>query len=38
VSRGHSGLIDGERVVPRHPDGTPIEPSAPDVAARSGET
>ena len=37
VSRGHSGLVDGERVVPRHPDGTPVDAPVPDVAARSRE-
>jgi membrane fusion protein (multidrug efflux system) len=27
VTRGHAALVDGERVVPRHPDGRPILPS-----------
>ncbi|MEE9609352.1 MAG: efflux RND transporter periplasmic adaptor subunit [Myxococcota bacterium] len=32
VSRGHSALVDGELVVPRHPDGTPLRQSLPTVA------
>jgi membrane fusion protein (multidrug efflux system) len=32
VSRGHSALADGELVVPRDPDGTPVVRTLPDVA------
>jgi membrane fusion protein (multidrug efflux system) len=35
VSRGHADLIDGSRIVARHPDGTPVAPAvaAPTAAA-----
>ena len=36
VSRGHAQLVDGERIVPRNPDGTLVTPSIPDVAGAPG--
>ncbi len=33
VSRGHASLVDGERVTPRHPDGSLVESGIPAVAA-----
>lgn len=33
VARGHASLVDGERVVPRAPDGSLADPPMPDVAA-----
>jgi membrane fusion protein (multidrug efflux system) len=36
VSRGHATLVDGERVVPRNPDGSLVGSSLPDVASESG--
>ena len=32
VSRGHRDLVDGELVVPRRPDGSPVSESLADVA------
>jgi membrane fusion protein (multidrug efflux system) len=37
VSRGHASLLDGELVVPRHADGSPVDPPMPSVAADSLE-
>ncbi len=37
VSRGHASLVDGERVTPRHPDGSPVESGLPTVASDQPE-
>ena len=37
VSRGHATLVDGEVVMPRHPDGSPLQSPVPDVASEPRE-
>jgi membrane fusion protein (multidrug efflux system) len=36
VSRGGDRLAEGQEILPRHPDGTPVAPHAPDVAGAPG--